>query len=57
MNSKKEGGAAVKLNIYWWMLCDVEQLNWFSAEVARDKLIKFSESADSVVDGYITAQL
>ncbi len=37
------------------MSCDVEQLNWFSAEVARDESIEFSKSADSVVDGYITA--
>ncbi len=26
-------------------------------KVARDKLIKFSKSADSVVNGHITAQL
>ena len=39
------------------MPCDVEQLNRFPAEVARDELIEFSESADGVVDGHITAQL
>jgi len=27
------------------------------AEVARNELIKFSKSADGVVDGHITAQL
>ncbi len=53
MNGEKEDGAAVKPDIYWWMLCDVEQLNWFLVKVARDELIKFSKSADSVVDGYI----
>ena len=57
MNGEKEGDSAVELNIYWWMLCDVEQLNWFSVKVARDELIEFSKSADSVVDDYITAQL
>ncbi len=39
------------------MLCNVEQLNQFLVKVARDELIKFSKSADSVVDGHITAQL
>ncbi len=57
MNDEKEGGAAVKPDIYWWMSCDVKQSNWFLAEVARDELIKFSKSADSVVNGHITAQL
>ena len=57
MNSEKEDDLAVKLNIYWWMLCDIKQLNWFLVKVARDKSIKFSKSADSVVNGYITAQL
>ncbi len=57
MNDKKEDSTAVKLDIYWWMLCDVEQLNWFLTKVARDESIKFSKSADSVVDGHITAQL
>ena len=37
------------------MSCDVEQLNWFSVKVTRDESIKFSKSADSVVDGHITA--
>ncbi len=57
MDGEEEGGAAVELNIYWWMLCDVEQLNWFLVKVARDESIKFSKSADGVVDGHITAQL
>ncbi len=57
MDGEEEGGAAVELNIYWWMPCDVEQSNQFLVKVARDESIKFSESADSVVDGYITAQL
>ncbi len=39
------------------MPCDVEQLNRFLAEVARDGSIEFSGSADGVVDGHITAQL
>lgn len=39
------------------MLCDVEQLNQFLVKVARNELIKFSKSADGVVDGHITAQL
>ncbi len=57
MNGEKEGGAAVKPDIYWWMSCDVKQLNQFLVKVARDKLIKFSKSADDVVNGHITAQL
>jgi len=57
MDGEEEGGAAVEPDIYWWMPCDVEQLNQFLAEVARDELIEFSKSADGVVDGHITAQL
>ncbi len=57
MNGEKEDGAAVEPDIYWWMLCDVKQLNWFLTKVARDELIEFSKSADDVVDGHITAQL
>ncbi len=57
MNSKKEGCTAVEPDIYWWMLCDVKQLNQFLVKVARDELIKFSKSADSVVNDHITAQL
>jgi len=37
------------------MSCNVKQLNQFLTEVARDELIKFSKSADNVVDDYITA--
>jgi len=57
VNDKKEGGLAVKLDIYWWMLYNVKQLNWFLVKVARDESIKFSKSADGVVNGHITAQL
>ncbi len=57
MNGEKEGGTAVEPDIYWWMPCDVKQLNWFLVKVARDKSIKFSKSADSVVNSHITAQL
>ncbi len=39
------------------MPCDVEQSNQFSVKVARDESIEFGESADSVVDSHITAQL
>ena len=57
MDGEEEGGTAVEPDIYWWMPCDVEQLNWFLVKVARDELIKFSESADGVVNSHITAQL
>ncbi len=56
MNDEKEDGAAVEPDIYWWMSCDVKQLNWFLVKVARDELIKFSKSADGVVDGHIITQ-